>query len=118
MTELGLSISQKLKAARKAAGLDQKHVAAQVDLTESKLGHYENGRAEPDIDTLYRLSKFYGVSLDDWLNLNDLDEQIVVFKSDEKALIKKYRDLPDSLKEDIGDYINMKYEKFKQHQGG
>lgn len=117
MTELGLSIAQKLKDIRRAKKLEQKYVAAQIGITESKLGHYENGRAEPDIDTLYRLSKFYDVSLDDWLNLNDLNEQMVITQNDEKLLIKKYRELPDDTKEDICDYVSMKYNKHLQQKG-
>lgn len=112
MTELGFSIAQKLKAARAARGFEQKYVAAQIGISESKLGHYENGRAEPDIDTLHRLSRFYDVSLDEWLNLNDPDEPLVAIHSDEKDVLTKYRRVPYQMKEDIRDYVDMKYSKY------
>ena len=111
MTELGFSIAQKLKAARASRGFEQKYVAAQIGISESKLGHYENGRAEPDIDTLHRLGKFYGASLDEWLNLNESNEPLVVTQ-DEKDILMKYRKMSFQIKEDVCDYINMKYEKF------
>ena len=111
MTELGFSIAQKLKAARAARGFEQKYVAAQVGISESKLGHYENGRAEPDIDTLHRLSKFYGASLDEWMNLSDPNEPLMVIQSEEKDVLIKFRKMSFQLKEDICDYVNMKYEK-------
>ncbi|SHI18675.1 Helix-turn-helix [Sporobacter termitidis DSM 10068] len=116
MTELGLSIARKLKEARSARGYEQKYVAARIGISESKLGHYENGRAEPDIDTLHKLSKFYDASLDEWLNL-DMSEPMVVVQSDEKEIIMKYRAVSSQLKEDIRDYVNMKYGKhIKQGQ--
>jgi transcriptional regulator with XRE-family HTH domain len=112
MTELGFSIAQKLKAARAARGFEQKYVAAQIGISESKLGHYENGRAEPDIDTLHRLSKFYDASLDEWLNLNDPNEPLMVTQTDEKDVLMKYRRVSYQMKEDIRDYVNMKYSKY------
>jgi repressor LexA len=65
-----INIADKLKEVRSEKGYEQRYVAEQIGITPSKLGHYENGRAEPDIDTLYRLSTFYGISLDEWLNLS------------------------------------------------
>lgn len=80
MSNSDINIAERLKAVRGERGYEQKYVAEQIGITPSKLGHYENGRAEPDIDTLYKLSVFYGISLDDWLNLTVAQDHPIVTK--------------------------------------
>lgn len=49
---------------RKKKNLTQNDVAKYLNMTQSTYQHYENNRAEPNIDTLCKLADLYKVSLD------------------------------------------------------
>ena len=59
---------QNLKEARKQYGLTQKQVAYSLDVVESCYANWEQGRTEPNIDMLRKLSKMFSVSIDDLIN--------------------------------------------------
>lgn len=57
---------ERLKNARKTAGYTQKEVEQETGIERSRLSYYENGKREPDIETLGELATLYEVSTD-WL---------------------------------------------------
>ena len=59
--------ARNLKQARKAAGLTQKELAAQIGMTQGGFTSYETGRIEPSLATLKKLSKILKVSTDSLL---------------------------------------------------
>lgn len=70
-------LATNLKLLRKARKLSQEDVAKALDLTRSSYSGYENGVAEPGIENLLKMSKFYRIPLDDLLikNFNDFSEK-------------------------------------------
>jgi transcriptional regulator with XRE-family HTH domain len=74
-------LSQNLKHLRKAKGLTQSNLAEKLGLKRGILGAYEEGRAEPRLQTLQHIAHYFAVSLDDLL-LNDLStgKAVVDFK--------------------------------------
>ncbi len=58
--------SSKLKKSRLDAGYTQKEVEIETGISQSALTKYENGRIEPNIETLGILADFYQISTD-WL---------------------------------------------------
>ena len=54
-----------LKNARKSAYLTQAQVAKELGVVESCYANWEQGRTEPSIDSLRKLSKILNVSIDD-----------------------------------------------------
>lgn len=60
-----------LKHLRIRKGLRQKDLAAILNVSPSTISNYENGVHSPDLDTLCKLSNFYGVSLDYLLGRTD-----------------------------------------------
>ena len=63
---------RKLKEARERLGMTQVEVAKRAGLSRQTYGNYESGKREPDIETLLRLSKVLGVTVD-WLIQGDAD---------------------------------------------
>lgn len=61
----------KLKVLRIDKNLSQKQLAAELGTTNSSICDWENGRSEPDIDTLIAIAKFFDVSVDYLLGLED-----------------------------------------------
>ena len=56
---------------REDRDLTQKEVAAVINKSQQGYGHIEDGRAELKIDDLIKLCRFYGVSADYFIGLNN-----------------------------------------------
>ncbi len=57
-----------LKMIRKERNLNQLKVAMDLNISREALSHYENGKREPSIDMLNKLSKYFNVSIDFLIN--------------------------------------------------
>lgn len=57
-----------LKKIRKAKKLSQLKVAMDLHISREALSHYENGKREPSLELLNRLSHYFGVSIDYLIN--------------------------------------------------
>ena len=57
-----------LKMLRKENNLTQKQVAEKLGVVESCYANWEQGRTEPNIETLRKLSKILNVSIDELIN--------------------------------------------------
>lgn len=64
-------LSNRLKALRKKNNLLQKDIADFLKITTSAYGFYEQGKREPDYDTLKKLANYFGVSIDYLLGSTD-----------------------------------------------
>ncbi len=53
-----------LKQIRKERGLTQLKVAMELNISREALSHYENGKREPSIELLIKMSEYFGVSID------------------------------------------------------
>lgn len=53
-----------LKTARELSGMTQKIAAKKIGITEDTLSNYERGKTYPDIPTLRKIEKVYGVNYD------------------------------------------------------
>ena len=62
------SFCNNLREARKACNLTQKQVSMALDVVESCYANWEQGRTEPNIDMLRKLSKIFKTSIDDLIN--------------------------------------------------
>ena len=60
------SFPSKLRKARLEAGYTQASVEKEIKIIRTNISKYENGKLEPDIETLGLLADLYQVSLD-WL---------------------------------------------------
>ena len=106
----------KLKDLRKEHGYSQSRVAAMLGITQQAYANYEREARQADYNTLVKLSKIFGVSIDYILGntedprINSLDTELqgVAF-----ALYGETKDLSDEQKQDILDYV-----KFKKQQWG
>lgn len=57
-----------LKQIRKERNLNQLKVAMDLNISREALSHYENGKREPSIDILNKLSRYFNVSIDYLIN--------------------------------------------------
>lgn len=57
-----------LKQIRKEKRLTQLKVAMDLNISREALSHYENGKREPSLDLLVKMSEYFNVSIDFLIN--------------------------------------------------
>lgn len=57
-------IASNIRFLRQLKGLSQEQLADELSITRSRVGGYEEGRNEPPIDLLIRLSEFFHIAID------------------------------------------------------
>lgn len=63
------TIEKYLKELRKSCNYSQEFVASHLNITRQTYSHYETGRITPPVNSLYNLSKLYGVPVESFLEL-------------------------------------------------
>ncbi len=85
-----MTLAEKLKEARKNAGLTQVELAEKLCVSRQAITKWESGKGIPDVDNLKMISKVLNVSIDFLL-----DEEDVL----DKTVIKEQINLDDFVKE-------------------
>ena len=88
-------ITSRFKKLRAGKRISQKELAAALEVSPPAVGLWEQGRRQPDSDTLVRIANFFGVSTD-YLLGNDAAPPL---PAGESRLLELFRALPDSGKQ-------------------
>lgn len=56
--------AERLKDLRNEKGLSQNELAKEIKITQRKISYLETGKLEPDLETLWKISDYFGVSCD------------------------------------------------------
>ena len=125
-------LSKKLKALRTGCNLTQYQIATQINLDRSTYTYYETGKTQPTIDTLIKLGKIFGVSIDFLLDYNNSEPSTLVsdvastyqksrevtnvnsLRDDEQNLLLIYRLLSETNKRDLRKFAKDSIEKQNQ----
>ena len=89
-------------------------------LRAKKVGDWERGRSKPGYDALIALSRFFEVSAGRLLEIPEVSDLVcdgVPLSEAEADLIAMYRILDDHGREDVFDFVTMKYEKATGEKG-
>ena len=65
-------IQDVLKHLRKERGLTQTELAERLNVSQSTIASWENGKRRPDLDFMPTLADFYGVSVDEIMGREEL----------------------------------------------
>ena len=83
---------------RTEKGLSQRETARLMHISQGTYNNWENGKTQPSIEQLIELAKFFSVSVD-YLIGNDNEYGGVYagerLSTDEKAVLRYFRALPD-----------------------
>lgn len=60
-----IMFSVNLKLLREGAGLHQQDLAEKLDTTQRKVSYWESGKVEPDLENLWRIAEFFGITIDE-----------------------------------------------------
>ena len=80
---------------RKDKGMRQKDVADYLNVAPATYANWEQGRAEPDLETLKKLSTLYDATINQLLGLADRD--LILTSRDQYERIVKARDILDEI---------------------
>lgn len=99
-----IKFSRRIKELRKGQRLTQKDLASIFSQKDSSISHWENNLNLPDPETLFRLGKYFNVSVDYLLGISDFknfnEEMSHLLSSGEN--IKDYLIIPCKI--DLGDF--------------
>ena len=105
---------ENLRLLRKNAKLTQRELAEKFNIAEPTYSHYENGRYEPNIETLIKLADFFGCSID-YLLGHRLDNQEI--NQEQQEVISLIRQLNSEqikvLKIYISGMLNLPFHKLE-----
>ncbi len=63
-------VSQNLKYLRRRSGLTQEQMAEKIGIKRSLLGAYEEGRADPRLNNLLKISEIFGIAVDNLIGID------------------------------------------------
>lgn len=69
--QMNLNFGERIRNLREDRDLTQSELGAQVNMTQRKISYIERGKYEPSIEDIVSLCKFFDVSSDYLLGLND-----------------------------------------------
>lgn len=98
----------KLRELRRRSGLTQIELAEELNISQSALSTYETGRINIDNETLVKLARYFGVSIDELLGIEPDAVDMGEISDVEYALAGEIRGLSDAEKQDVLDYIRFK----------
>lgn len=61
-----MHLAEKIRKLRAAKGLTQQQLADKVGIYQDSIGYYEQGRAQPPWDVLYKIADALGVSTEEF----------------------------------------------------
>jgi transcriptional regulator with XRE-family HTH domain len=103
-----MTLGERIKSARKKAGLSQKDLANRMGVTQSNISQYENGYKSPGYETLERFASAIGCGISDLLPGEVTASQgdssagsSLLLQSDEYDLLCSYRALNASGKNKV-----------------
>ncbi len=94
-----MSIGSKLYELRSEKDLSQKDLAQAIGVSQSTIAKIEVGRNEATASTIRKLAKFFNISTDYLLELEDdfcvkpLESKSALMSEEERKLLKDYRSL-------------------------
>ena len=113
---------ERIKELRKEKSITMKRLGEIIGVSEGAVSQYENGKRQPDYDTLKKIADFFDVSTDYLLGRTDNPQQNIdqQLEGIEFALYGEIKELTDDEKQDILNFVKFTKSQRKdwQIQGG
>lgn len=105
-----MAIANRLMQLREEQKLTQAELANKVGISKNSIYYYENEKRVPDANTVIKFARFFGVTTDYLLGLDDVrthDDMILIeWLNDQEAQICRYRKQLCRIYKEIGDVLN------------
>lgn len=103
------TVAQNLRRVCKLKGIKSKDIAAHMGVSESAVSHWFKGDNSLDVDNLYKLCQFIGVSLDQVFGVDPF--YVTVLTPEENDLLIAYRKAGSETKENIRSILRLPAKK-------
>jgi transcriptional regulator with XRE-family HTH domain len=101
----------RLKQLREERGFNQHGLAMQLHVSQATISAYETGARAPDLDMLYRLSRFFQVSVDYLIGISERRTYTALpFSDQEAALIERFRLLDSAMQQRLLGYCDALFD--------
>lgn len=90
-----MNLGKNIKKYRKEKGITQEDLAKKCDLSKNGLWNYENGKREPNIDTLNKIARALDVTIHDLIGPNTMLKMDSTVEGDGEILY------PDKIKDRV-----------------
>ena len=98
---------KRLRILRENADINQEKLGKILGLSTSTIGMYEQGRRQPDNDTLIKVAEYFDVSIDYLLGNTDVKKYENPYDDElEQVLFSKAKELTDDEKKAVLGVIN------------
>ncbi|MBU0765309.1 MAG: helix-turn-helix transcriptional regulator [Bacteroidetes bacterium] len=87
-----MNIGQNIKKLREEKGLTQQQIAELVNMHRSNYSKVESGQRELSISALNKIARYFGVTLDDLVNGNEIPQEITI---EDKSATEQFRMLQE-----------------------
>ena len=103
------SLSERLKELRTKQNISQYTLAENLNLSRGLLSNYEQGRREPDYDTLLLIANYFDVSVDYILGVTEVKKRLLHNNMSDKykRLMISILDLSKQSLEELEKYIDL-----------
>lgn len=100
-----MSLGENIVALRKKRGLTQEKLAEVFEVSRQSVTKWESGESEPSIDKLIKLSKYFGVSVDELIQETQIEEKSL--NKYDKESLNMIQEIIGQLNEDM--FFDMRY---------
>lgn len=85
--------AENIRILRTERGKSQQDLANYLQITRQAYSYYENGKRQPDYETLLKLGEYFNITIDELLNddMSDRDENLVILNRNAKNLSPEKR---------------------------
>lgn len=113
-----------LKELRNKKNLSQSQAADALGISLRAYQNYEYGQREPNIEMIFKLADFYGVTTDYLLGRDTgepepLDQLAAEFNMTalEKKIVENYLSLPESMRGDLMEFLRKTVKEVQEENG-
>lgn len=110
-----MTAGQRIKAARKAAGMTQKDLAGKLDIAYQTLAQWENDLRNPKYDTLQRIASALGIHPGELMGLKDYGDNIWGLPDMSQEELEEVRLRVLQIKEDRKELAPLQSKIIKEH---
>ena len=75
MNYMSINLGEKLKSLRKEKNISQEKLAQYLNVSFQAVSKWENSNTYPDISLLPEIARFFGITVDELLQVEQIDEQ-------------------------------------------
>ena len=103
------SFPETLSALRRQKNISQRTAAAELNISQALLSHYENGAREPGIAFICRACDYYGVTADYLLCRSDEPDGASRICDMSRAFLSQLRGMADRAETALQEYDRQKF---------